>query len=200
MNTFDVLTGGEDSEGGRRTLTDETWAQGRSTFGGLSTAFGFRHCVDVEGMPPRMVTARLWAPIPPGPLRSEVKVLHAGKSVRILRSTLSVPAKAVGEVEVVFGASRASEIVIPAPEYPGGAVEDASPLPTSGPHLPAFLQHMDVRWLEGQPPFTGGSTPVIGGFCRHRDRVSGLHGMIGLLDCWPSPALSLSTRPIAASS
>jgi acyl-CoA hydrolase len=67
---------------------------------------------------------------------------------------------------------------------------------------PDFLQHFELRWSEGGFPFSGNPTPGFSGWCR----LPGLEGTLdpsgvaGLVDAWPSPALTMMKTPAPASS
>jgi acyl-CoA thioesterase len=199
VQPFEALISGVNDADSRLTRIPESWLQGRSAFGGLSVAFGLRHCLDQESAPPRTVTARLWSVIPPGVLRSKAVALRRGRSVRIWRSRLEVDGQSVGEVDVIFGLPRESKIMIGGPPVPAGVRSAGRMLDASQKHVPAFLQHIDLCWLEGQPPFSGSQSRIIGGFCRHRTLSKGYGGIVALLDSWPAPVLSMSAAPIAAS-
>jgi acyl-CoA thioesterase len=82
------------------------------------------------------------------------------------------------------------------------------PAPDAGlaiPYLPGitpvFVQHFDLRFTAGAPPFTRQRGPLSHeGWCRHRTDPGPSHAaLLGLLDAWPSPALQALGGPAPAS-
>jgi hypothetical protein len=65
---------------------------------------------------------------------------------------------------------------------------------------PPFLQHFAHRWAHGARPFSGTRSNSIC-FIRHRDPspLTESH-IVALIDCIPTPALSMMTAPAPASS
>ncbi len=201
MSSFDTVTQGFEVSGAtdqRVTTIDATWAQGRSTFGAVTSGFGFRHILSKTDKTPRLVSARLWAPVAPGTLYSDTTVLRSGRSVSLYRSTLSTDEGAVGEVDVVFGTGRESTICSSPPRCPSTDVSMGRSFPINVGLLPKFLQYMDLLWVEGDFPYSGSSQDVLGGFCRHRTEHGGIAGLLALLDCWPPPVLPLASKPVIA--
>jgi len=182
-----------------RTEIPAGWAQGRSTFGGLLAAFGYEAAAMGVEPPARTIVARLLEPVAPGGVTADVAVLREGRSVEARSVTLSQQGRRIGVVDVVFGASRDSVIRVAPPPAPEGDPQRA----TSFGHIPGvtpeFLQHLDVRWAGGSPPFSGGPDAHVSGFCRHRTAAHGVGAILGLLDAWPAPVLGLHDAPFAAS-
>ena len=65
---------------------------------------------------------------------------------------------------------------------------------------PPFLQHFAHRWARGAKPFSGTRSDSIC-FIRHRDPspLTESH-VVALVDCIPTPAISMLTAPAPASS
>jgi hypothetical protein len=66
---------------------------------------------------------------------------------------------------------------------------------------PEFLQHFAVRWSEGKLPFTGSPRTPTKAFIHHRDPAPlDESAIVALVDCIPTPAMSMMTAAAPASS
>ena len=86
----------------------------------------------------------------------------------------------------------------PARPDPEGLVD----LPYIEGVTPAFTRAFAFRWTDGAYPFSGAEQAGLGGWCRHRDDPGPdpYVALVGLLDAWPSPVVSMFRRPGPASS
>ncbi len=81
------------------------------------------------------------------------------------------------------------------------AAESIPPLPFLPQVMPAFLQHLDTRWAEGDPPYSGGSA-------RHNRLWLQLRGdpveseLLSILfaDAMPSPLMATATSRVFGAS
>ena len=182
---------------------DASWSQGRTAFGGVVTAGAWRALSTVD--PDRRLVdihTRYVAPLPPGPVRCTVEVLRRGRSVTHVRAQVHHSNGLAALVDATLAAPRPSRITVAGDGRPAG-LPDPAALP-SVPHIPgstpAFLQHVDLRWTTGGPPASGHTEARIGGWCRLREPPTNpATTALALLDAWPSPVLSLLTRPAPAS-
>jgi acyl-CoA thioesterase len=66
--------------------------------------------------------------------------------------------------------------------------------------MPAFVQHFRYCWEDCRHPFSGSAEPISSGWCRHRGPTGSPHAaVVGLLDAWPAPLLTMGTVPFPAS-
>lgn len=186
----------------------ESWGQGRTTFGGLLSALAVRAMRGlVPSGPLRVLQTTFIAPVPPGAVRIEAKVLRAGKSATHVEARLYDQGQVACLVVGIFGTARASAIQVELPP-PGLAVrpEQALGFPWIEGITPAFTRHCEMRWATGKLPFMGATEPKTQIYVGFRDEPfagNGLLGeaqLIGYADIIPSPGISLLRKPAAASS
>jgi len=181
----------------------ETWLQGRALFGGVVAAVALRALQSLvsEDRHPLSVHAAFFAPVGPTGTRLACELLREGKSVTTGRALFVVDGEPRAQVTVMFGRHRPSSLRIDAPTRPHVAGPEGLPdIPFIPGMTPTFTQHFAYRWTDGAMPFSGASTAVVGGWCRHRTDPGPPHAaLLGLADAWPSPALCLLTAPAPAS-
>lgn len=180
----------------------EDWMQGRSAFGGLQAAFAVRAMRTLlpDGLPLRTLQTTFMAPVPAGPVRIRAQVLRTGKNAVHVQAQLFDGDQVLCIVIGIFGAARASAVVVqPKPRPVAEPVSIV--LPFVPGLMPSFTQHFLFRWLQGSPPFTGNplTEHVIEVGLRDPGPVSEAH-VIAMADSIPPLALSLLKRPAAGSS
>jgi acyl-CoA thioesterase len=186
----------------------DDWLQGRATFGGLVAAVGnevMRKLVPRE-RPLRSLQSTFIGPAGAGTWKARAKVLRVGKAVTLARCEV-FDGDQLAAVQVgVYGMDRESAVLVkPATIEPPRKVDDINELRYVPEQVPAFVQHFALRWAQGAKPFTGTRSPSKV-FIRHRD--SGLHRdgalteshIVALVDCIPTPALSMFKAPAPGSS
>ena len=192
-----------DTNGVFRGDIDDSWAQGRSVFGGLVTSGALRAIRSrVPDRRPVELHTRYIAPLPPGPISCQIEILRAGGSVTHVEARVSSPRGLASIVSATLASPRESAIRIDGDRRRGGLPDPESL--TSLPYIPnvtpAFLQHVDMRWTGGGAPFTGQAEARIEGWCRVANtRLSGADIAAALLDVWPTPVLPMLHRPAPAS-
>jgi hypothetical protein len=101
----------------------------------------------------------------------------------------------------VYGLARPSLITArpPVTEAPR-KIEEINEVRFQPERAPPFLQHFAHRWAKGAKPYSGTRSSSIC-FIRHRDPspLTESH-VVALVDCIPTPALSMLTAPAPASS
>ena len=193
----------EPAPDGWRAHIPDDWAQGRSAFGGLTTALAIRALRERigDGRALRGIDVAFVGPLGTGPVDIAVEVLREGRHLShatvTLRSEGSVAARAHG----VLGTPRQSSIAvaIPPPE-PTVPFEKATPWPYIPEMMPAFTQHIEFRGTEGDLPFTGSKRATMGGWARFREGgPATVESLVAMTDAWPGPMLPLGTKPFPAS-
>jgi acyl-CoA thioesterase len=205
MNFSDVLSSIA-TDGADFTITvGEDWLQGRATFGGLVAAAGnetMRRLVPRD-RPLRSLQTTFVGPATPGTWRIKARVLRVGKAVTLAHCEI-VDRDQIAAIQVgVYGGPRPSAALVKrqTPSAPR-AVEELSEVryqPERG--SPAFVQHFAMRWAQGAKPFSGERSPPTVAYIRHRDvaPLTESH-VVALVDCIPTPALSMFKAPAPASS
>jgi len=159
MRFSDLLASARETDGAWTTAIPEDWMQGRSAFGGLQGALAvraMRSCVPPD-VPLRVLQMTFVAPAA-GDVSVQPRVLRAGKSATHIEARVSgggeLSAVAVG----VFGRGRPSAVsVVPqVPPVPPDEARRARPVRAERIN---FTQHFTMRWLRGEPPFTGSRAP-----------------------------------------
>jgi acyl-CoA thioesterase len=183
----------------------DDWSQGRATFGGMVAALGneaMRRRVPMD-RPLRGLNVTFVAPVFPGLVHIDTRVLRVGKVVTIAQAELISADAVAATMTGVYGSARATSIVIE-PARAGDApraedlAESAYPPAAGGP---AFLQHFALRWAEGTRPFTATPLSRSKAYIRHREAatLSESH-VIALIDVIPSPVLQMMSKAAPASS
>jgi acyl-CoA thioesterase len=184
------------------TVTDD-WLQGRATFGGLVAAFGneaMRRLVPRD-RPLRSLQTTFVGPATPGTWRARARVLRVGRAVTLAQCEV-LDGDQVAAVQMgVYGMDRESAVLVkPAIVEPPRAVDEINEVRYVPERAPPFVQHFAFRWSQGAKLFSGTRSPSKV-FIRHRDPapLTEAH-IVALVDCIPTPALSMFTAPAPGSS
>ena len=141
-----------------RAEVPESWAQGRTLFGGIQAAIGvaaMRKAVPAD-WPLRSLQVSFIAPVAPGAQRIQTRVLRTGKSAIHVEARLMDGDASGCFMLGIFGRGRDSAIRI-APPAPSQVVPVSASraLPFVAGVTPAFTRHLDFFWARGGFPFTG---------------------------------------------
>lgn len=199
---FDELIQNQSPDGdGWRASVTEDWLQGRSAFGGLQVSLALKAMrALVAEQPLRVLQVTFLAPVPPGELRVQARVLRAGKNATHVEAELQDGAQPLCRVIGIFGATRESSVVI-RPQQPAVICDKPILLPNLPGITPVFLQHFEMRWLRGGLPFSGASRAeaVIEVGMKGSGNVTELH-LPSIADSIPPLAIALLKKPAPASS
>ena len=195
-------------DGGWSADVPDSWAQGRTVFGGLQAALAVRAMRDLvpSSVPLRVLQTSFIAPIAPGPVRIEASVLRRGKSVTQVEARILDQGQVGCLLLGVFGEPRASALDIRPPQPGLPPPQAATPFVYVEGIAPAFTQHVAMRWLGGISIFQGAPEPRTGIYVGFRDEpyagpgALGEAQLIGYADIVPTPGLSLLKQPAMASS
>ncbi len=192
-NLSDVLDAVEAREGGLGYPVPANWMQGRTTYGGFSSALLLSAArAQVDDLPPlRSALINFTAPIGTSPtIKSEI--LRQGRNVTIISARAEIDGNAAAVGTFSFGAPQDSHVAFSCPPKPAGDPEQTEHyFPPGLPRPPvAFLDNFDVRLIEGARPFEGAERGYVRLWARHRDeRMHGtLEGLISIADL-PPPAI-----------
>lgn len=184
---------------------DPTWAQGRATYGGLVAAIGLAPMLELvpAERPIRSAAITFMGPLAPGEATCVTNLLREGRATTFVESTVLQKESPVCRVIGTFGEARSSAIAIAPPSPPRmPAPVDATELPYVDGLTPSFTRYFRLLWALGAFPFAGDSSAHIGGYCAFREssRAADACDVLGLLDAWPAPVLSMLSQPAPASS
>lgn len=189
------------------TITDD-WLQGRSSYGGLQSAFALAAMRTLTGVqaPLRVLQTTFIGPVGGGEVTVTAHTLRAGKSVTHIEARLMQGGETQCLVVGIFATSRESQITVPmavreAPQGPDGLRD----MPFAKGIAPNFTQHFHWRWAQGGWPYSGHTEPSTRIWLKHRAPTSSSAfeaeiALVGLADAVPSPALSMMKIPKASSS
>ncbi len=177
----------------------DTWLQGRTAYGGLTTALAYEAARSVaDDLPPlRSAQIAFVAPVR-GAVEARATLLRRGRSTAFVETKLYDGADVVFSALFIFSAARESTIMLDAPPAPMlPAPDDAAERPT-GKIPMSFLQQFDFRMAV--EPRRG--VPELLQWVRLRDRT-GLESMTELLligDALPPGAMPLMSAYAPVSS
>ena len=181
----------------------ESWAQGRTAYGGLTASFCASAVAKNHPDLPPMRSAQI-AFI--GPAAGEAvlttKLLRQGKSTAFIDGELSVDGKVATRGTFVYGAKRESKISMadtPLPSLPSWQELETMEIT---PFHPGFLAQFEIRVANGELPFMGTGGHTVYWWVRHRD-PSAWGTEIGLLsigDVLPPAIAPMITGPAPVSS
>jgi acyl-CoA thioesterase len=188
--------------------TPESWSQGRTIFGGLQAALAVRAMRDLtpQSTPLRVLQTSFIAPVPPGRLRIEAKVLRSGRSVTHVEARIMDQGQTACLVVGVFGQARRSVIEVQPLKPQAPPAEAAEPFSYIEGVTPQFTRQVTMRWVNGVSFYRGAAEPKTQIYVGLRDEpyagpgVLGEAQIIGYADMTPSPGLSLLNAPTPASS
>ena len=180
----------------------DDWTQGRSLFGGLQVVLAIRamRTLVPAGVPLRTVQTSFIAPVPPGLVSVQAKVLRTGKSATQIEARIVDGDETLCLVIGIFGQARSSTTER-APAQSVVTSEKPILMPYIAGIIPAFTQHFEARWLKGGLPFTGvdDACAVVEIGMRGEDRASEDH-VVAIADFIPPIALSMLKKPSPGSS
>ncbi len=182
---------------------DDTWAQGRATFGGLIAAVGneaLRQLVPRD-RPLRSLQTTFVGPAAAGTWQIGARVLRVGRAVTIAQCEVVDAGQVVATVVGVYGGARPSAVSVDlATEAAPRSVDECREV-SFRDGAPKFMQHFAVRWSQGAKPFSSSPRTPTKAYIRHRDPqpLTESH-VVALIDCIPTPALSMFQAPAPASS
>ncbi|GAA3947819.1 thioesterase family protein [Allohahella marinimesophila] len=186
---------------------DDSWMQGRSTFGGLSAAMALQAMeAHADGRMLRSFNCNFVGPVDDQALTLTPELLRAGKSVTVLGCRILQSDSIRLDASAAFGDGRESDICVdPAGVADVGLLEDGAPLPNVAGVSPNFMQYFDYAFTDGKLPFTGRGDGIMNGYMRFREAALGDEAaltpalLLGLIDAWPPATLPLLRKVVPAS-
>jgi acyl-CoA thioesterase len=204
MTLAEILAAISPVENGFTVTIGPTWGQGRATFGGIVAAVGnesMRKLVAPD-RPLRSLQTTFVGPASAGPWQIRPRVLRAGKAATLVQCDVLDGDLVIATQVAVYGLGRPSIVSVRPPTVtPARAVDELQDMRYVEGQLPEFVQHFAVRWSEGSPPFSGAPRAPTKAFIRHRDPAPTTEShIVALVDCIPTPAISMFAGPAPASS
>lgn len=178
------------------------WGQGRATYGGLVAALLVSRAQAVTEDPARRLRAMavtFAGPVAPGGATVDAEVLRQGSSATTVAARLMQGDAVHAQLTASFGAARETAVRLtpdaPVPAQPAAA--EIEPLPFVEGLMPDFLQHVELRFGGGAPPFSGAAEGAFHGWMRFREPTSafGERELVALVDAWPPGVSPLFNGP-----
>lgn len=186
---------------------DESWAQGRSVFGGLSAALLLAYIeanTDFTDRELRSVNVQFCSALIANELLElNYEILSSGKSITHIQAKLTQDNAIKTIINCCFANERTSNIDVPTPKTNiTHHLDVAQKFPFIKGIVPDFVQHIDMRLNSGNMPFSGSKNKPIEGWMHFEHPPSEFSdcAILALIDAWPPAVLPLLTRPAPASS
>lgn len=204
-NNFNEILGELEGSNSNSTVFGANWSQGRSAFGGLAAAFAvtaMRKQLS-QAQTIRSLMVSFIAPVPPGRISVNAKVLRQGRNVTQCSASLIANDQIALQAMAAFGNARAAyqpptqENKILPSKNDGIAFSDR------GKRLPRFLQYFDGCWVGGGIPFSGEYKADLKMWVRHTQDLSNfpIEKLVAIADIPPPLLLShFDKPPVPASS
>ena len=186
---------------------DDSWGQGRSVFGGLTTAMVLTYIetqIDLKDCDLRTINIHFCGAAIEGELcELTYKILSEGRSVIQVEGQLLQGGAVKTQVIACFGRQRISGIrVIQPPLLFEKHPEDGMKMPFIKGVAPGFVEYLDTRFTSTAMPYSGSSEAVISGWMRFEDRpeVFSDSAILALIDAWPPAVMPMLSQPAPTSS
>lgn len=200
-----LLSGAAQRDGALELAVDDSWLQGRSWYGGVQLALAIKAARQAHGGddPIRSLHATFIGPIgQEAPATATAEVIRAGRSVTHMRATVRQGDRIAFECTAIFGASRETEARLDSDADTNLDPEKAFRLKFMPGITPNCVQHYDMRWARGMPPFSGADDPRATIFARPADEDATFDEteFLALTDVIPPPVISIMHKPSPVSS
>lgn len=183
---------------------DESWAQGRSIFGGLSAALILAHVeahIDFEDKELRSVSINFCGAIAANePCQLSYQLISAGKSVMQIQGQISQHDTIKTLATFCFGRQRNSQLTLLPEKQPSDQVPLTS-MPFMAGIVPNFIQHVNLKFSSKHLPFGGQGDGHIHGQMAFQQPPAQLNdaAILALIDAWPPAVLPMLKSPAPAS-
>jgi len=171
------------------------WKQGRTTYGGLTSALMLAAAqARYEELPPlRSAIVNFVGPVSESPVLTS-QMERMGRNVTSVSAAARIGDQAVGRAEFLFGAARLSDIEVGFPAPEAITPENCEPFTPEAIRdmVPQFFHNFDTRLIAGARPMMG-DTGYIRTWSRHKDPASrsGVEALLCLGDVLPPAAMPL---------
>jgi acyl-CoA thioesterase len=201
----DIISSLTDDGQNLRSPLPASWLQGRTAFGGLSSALVLSSALQQHrdaGLPPlRSALVNFTAPVNGSPQFTS-QILRQGRNITTITSDARQDDKVLCRATFTFGnpIANGTSTDKTAPSAPSPEDLPAAPkLMTAGP---SFLQNFDIRPIAGSAPFSGAEHGYLRAWVRHRNTAdqTGVVPLLCLADVLPPAAMTMLKTPAMNSS
>lgn len=183
----------------------KSWTQGRTVFGGLSTAILYQACQShlEEKYYLRSITTNFVGPLMADtPFTIQVEEIRSGKNVSQYQARAIQDNKIAVVCQMCFAVDRSSKIKVePTLNHNMPLPQKASFIPHIPKITPKFLKHFDLNIQEGGIPYTGKKTSKYHGWMRYKKPIKrfSIAHIIAIIDAWPPTLIQMMKWPAPAS-
>jgi acyl-CoA thioesterase len=180
---------------GYRVDIPANWKQGRTAYGGLTSALMLAAASErFDDLPPlRSALINFVGPVTDSPLLT-ANVERKGRNVTSVSAGAHIGAQAVGRAEFLFGAGRTSKVNVGFPAPEAMRPEEADPFTPEAAKgmVPQFFHNFDTRLIAGARPMMG-DEGYIRTWSRHKHAASraGVDSLLCIGDVLPPAAMPL---------
>lgn len=187
-----------------RASVEASWLQGRTAFGGVSTALvlaAMRQQVPADRQL-RALSVSFVGPSPAGDHQVALRELRSGGSVTHMQGELICDGEVATSVSAAFGKSRDSAITLDGPQVePAQNPDQGIRMPYIEGLTPTFTQHFDMQLVAGALPFSGADNGDFAMWLRFKDATPiDECSLVALADAPPMPGLNMIKPPGIGSS
>ncbi len=186
---------------------DDSWGQGRSVFGGLTTAMVLTYIETQTGLKDcdlRTINIHFCGAAIEGELcELTYKILSEGRSVIQVEGQLLQNGAVKTQVVACFSRQRVSSIRFSeAPIQFEKMPQEGIKMPFIKGVVPGFVRYLDTRFTSTAMPYSGSNEAVISGWMRFEDRpeVFSDSAILALIDAWPPAVMPMLSQPAPTSS
>lgn len=206
MHIDTLLNRAKEIADGNGTMTfPESWAQGRTAFGGLSAALLYTaiKAKVTDDRPLRSLTTNFVGPLfSDKPFSFEVEILREGKSASQIVARIIQDKQVAVFQQACFGTNRFSDIeVSEADAHDLPTPESLQQIPVIPDVTPKFIQNINLAVAKGAMPYSSSLQSELHGWMRFKEApetITDAH-LICLIDAWPPAVLQMMKKPAPAS-
>lgn len=173
----------------------ENWRQGRTAYGGLTSALMLAGAkTKFDDLPPlRSALINFVGPVTENPI-FRASLERKGRNVTSISATAKIGEQVVGRADFVFGAARTSNLAVDYSSPEASKPESCDPFTPKAVHdfVPRFFHNFDTRLIAGARPMMG-DEGYIRVWSRHKDETSreGVDSLLCIGDVLPPAAMPL---------
>jgi acyl-CoA thioesterase len=203
MSAFEQATAVDKvADGTYRAKIDDAWWVVRGPHGGYLAAIIVRALIDTLGdvaRPIRSFTTHFVSAPEVGEFEIQTQLERSGRSMSFLSARSQQDGRIFALSLAAFSGPWSGMEFNTAgmPDVPSPA--DSFEIPFEGEGVPKFLSNFEMRWNQGEKPFSGAEEAVVGGWFRMRDpTIADAPVIAALLDAWAPAVFPVATQPVIA--
>ncbi|MBK0328167.1 thioesterase family protein [Rhodobacteraceae bacterium F11138] len=195
-----ILDTAEETATGPRFDVPENWKQGRTAYGGFTSALMLAAARGrTTDLPPlRSALINFTAPVSASP-EFVVETFRQGRNVTTVNVRALIQQQVAAQGTFSFGVAQNSHVAQACPAPAAQTPEQTAPLfPPEMPRLPAqFFENFEACRIEGDLPFAGAERGYLRVWVRYRDAEmwDRPEALIGIADVLPPAVFPICRRP-----